>query len=44
MNRGPDDATVATRFEWVRKRVAFYGSTPAYYPVLAVHGLEDLGQ
>ncbi len=33
----------ATRFEWVRKRVAFYGSTPAYYPVLAVHGLEDLG-
>src|SRR3954464_15630612 len=40
---GPDDATVATRFEWVRRRVAFYGSTPAYYPVLAVHGLEDLG-
>ena len=31
------------RFEWVRQRVAFYGSTPAYYPVLAVHGLEDLG-
>jgi len=27
----------------VRQRVAFYGSTPAYYPVLAVHGLEDLG-
>ena len=40
---GPDDETVAKRFEWVRKRVAFYGSTPAYYPVLAVHGLEDLG-
>jgi probable F420-dependent oxidoreductase len=40
---GPDDATVAERFEWVRRRVAFYGSTPAYYPVLAVHGLEDLG-
>ena len=34
---------VAKRFEWVRQRVAFYGSTPAYYPVLAVHGLEDLG-
>ena len=30
-------------FEWVRQRVAFYGSTPAYYPVLALHGLEDLG-
>ena len=40
---GPDDATVAERLEWVRRRVAFYGSTPAYYPVLAVHGLEDLG-
>ena len=41
---GPDDAAVAQRFEWVRQRVAFYGSTPAYYPVLAVHGLEDLGR
>jgi probable F420-dependent oxidoreductase len=40
---GPDDKSVAERFEWVRKRVAFYGSTPAYYPVFAAHGLEDLG-
>jgi probable F420-dependent oxidoreductase len=40
---GPDDESVAKRFEWVRTRVAFYGSTPAYYPVFAVHGLEDLG-
>jgi probable F420-dependent oxidoreductase len=40
---GPDDASVARRFGWVRQRVAFYGSTPAYYPVFAVHGLEDLG-
>jgi probable F420-dependent oxidoreductase len=40
---GPDEATVARMFEWVRQRVAFYGSTPAYYPVLAMHGLEDLG-
>ena len=40
---GPDDESVARRFEWVRRRVAFYGSTPAYYPVFAVHGLEDLG-
>ena len=40
---GPDDEAVARRFEWVRQRVAFYGSTPAYYPVLAVHGLEELG-
>jgi probable F420-dependent oxidoreductase len=40
---GPDDATVADMFEWVRERVAFYGSTQAYWPVLALHGLEDLG-
>jgi probable F420-dependent oxidoreductase len=40
---GPDDATVARMFEWVRTRVAFYGSTPAYFPVFALHGLEDLG-
>lgn len=40
---GPDDESVAKRFEWVRTRVAFYGSTPAYYPVFAAHGLEDLG-
>jgi probable F420-dependent oxidoreductase len=40
---GPDDASVAARFDWVRQRVAFYGSTPAYYGVFAVHGLEDLG-
>src|SRR5262249_60664578 len=32
---GPHDQSVARRFEWVRQRVAFYGSTPAHYPVLA---------
>ena len=40
---GPDDATVAEMAEWVRYRIAFSASTPAYYPVLAAHGLEDLG-
>jgi probable F420-dependent oxidoreductase len=40
---GPDDATVARMFEWVRERIAFYGSTQAYWPVFAVHGIEDLG-
>ena len=39
---GPDDATVAKRFEWVRQRVAFYGSTPAYLPVLEVEGWADI--
>ena len=40
---GRDDEAVRQRFEWVRSRVAFYGSTQAYWPVLATHGLEDLG-
>jgi len=40
---GATDAAVAKAREWVRGRVGFYGSTPAYYPVLAVHGLQDLG-
>src|SRR5262245_4195601 len=41
---GPDEAAVAKMVEWVRYRVAFYASTPAYWPVLEVHGLQDLGQ
>jgi len=41
---GPDEAAVATLFEWVRTRVAFYGSTPAYWPVLELHGLGELGR
>ena len=40
---GSDAAAVARAFEWVRYRVAFYASTPAYWPVLALHGLEELG-
>ncbi len=41
---GPDAAAVAKVVEWVRYRVAFYASTPAYWPVLAVHGLDELGR
>ncbi|MBL24984.1 MAG: LLM class F420-dependent oxidoreductase [Rhodospirillaceae bacterium] len=41
---GPDEETVAKNLEWVRYRVAFYGSTPNYFPVWEVHGLEDLGK
>jgi len=41
---GPDEAAVARMFEWVRTRVGFYGSTPAYWPVLEIHGLGDLGR
>ena len=40
---GPDASTVAERIEWVRQRVAIYGSTRTYTPILALHGLEELG-
>ena len=41
---GKDDEAVSKLFEWVRYRVAFYGSTPAYWPVFEAHGLGDLGR
>jgi probable F420-dependent oxidoreductase len=40
---GPDRETVAQGMEWAHKRIAFYGSTRAYAPILALHGLEELG-
>ncbi len=41
---GRDEASVAKMAEWVRYRVAFYASTPAYWPVLEVHGLREIGE
>ena len=41
---GADAEAVARMVEWVRYRVAFYASTPAYWPVLEVHGLQELGR
>ena len=41
---GKDDEAVQKLFDWVRYRVAFYGSTPAYWPVFEEHGLGDLGR
>ena len=40
---GQDDETVGKRFEWVRMRIGFYGSTPSYWPVFEQHDLKDLG-
>lgn len=40
---GPDEAAVAQAMEAVRRRVGFYGSARSYLPILALHGLEDLG-
>lgn len=41
---GEDDEAVDKMYEWVRQRIGFYGSTPSYWPVFEVHGLEDLGR
>jgi probable F420-dependent oxidoreductase len=41
---GPDEAAVAEMVEYTRGRIAFYGSTPGYWPVLERHGLGDLGR
>lgn len=40
---GATDEEVERATEWIRTRVGFYGSTKAYWPVFAEHGLEDLG-
>lgn len=40
---GRDDAEIGSRLPAVRKQLAFYGSTPAYRPVLDHHGWGDLG-
>ena len=40
---GPDQQTLANGIESVRKRVAFYGSTRSYLPILSLHGLDELG-
>ncbi|HET6308297.1 MAG TPA: TIGR03617 family F420-dependent LLM class oxidoreductase [Rhodopila sp.] len=40
---GPDDAAVAAEMDKARRRIGFYASTRTYLPILALHGLEDLG-
>jgi probable F420-dependent oxidoreductase len=41
---GRDEVETARMVEVARRRVAFYGSTPGYWPVLEAHGLGDLGR
>ncbi len=41
---GADDAALARAMDAVRERIAFYGSTRTYLPILALHGQEALGQ
>ncbi len=40
---GPDEAAVRQAMDRVRKRIAFYGSTRTYLPILALHGLDEIG-
>jgi Luciferase-like monooxygenase len=40
---GADDAAVVDSMNAIRATIAFYGSTPAYHPVLELHGWRDLG-
>ncbi|MGD8606681.1 MAG: TIGR03617 family F420-dependent LLM class oxidoreductase [Myxococcales bacterium] len=39
---GADEEALMKGREWVRYRVAFYGSTPSYLPVMSLHGWDDL--
>jgi probable F420-dependent oxidoreductase len=39
---GPDEAGLAAAAKAVKTQLAFYGSTPAYRPVLELHGWGDL--
>jgi probable F420-dependent oxidoreductase len=40
---GPDEQAVAEAIDQIRRRIAFYGSTRTYLPILSLHGLDDLG-
>jgi probable F420-dependent oxidoreductase len=40
---GPDEASLVPAIAKIRRRIAFYGSTRTYMPILALHGLQDLG-
>jgi probable F420-dependent oxidoreductase len=41
---GKTDEEVAKLADFYRSRIAFYGSTPAYWPVFEQHGLLELGE
>jgi probable F420-dependent oxidoreductase len=40
---GANADEVRKRMDWVRYRIAFYGSTRTYRPVFTAHGWDDLG-
>jgi probable F420-dependent oxidoreductase len=40
---GPTEEEMGQAIHAVKEQIAFYGSTPAYHPVLELHGWGDLG-
>jgi probable F420-dependent oxidoreductase len=40
---GENQAAVAKKVDWLRYRIAFYGSTRSYHHVFALHGWQELG-
>ncbi|MCH7479615.1 MAG: TIGR03617 family F420-dependent LLM class oxidoreductase, partial [SAR324 cluster bacterium] len=40
---GPDQQTIESRKEAVKRQIAFYFSTRTYFPVLEVHGFQEVG-
>ena len=42
-NTGRSEDDVNLKRKWARERIAFYSSTPAYWPVLESEGIEELG-
>ena len=41
---GPDQQAIEAKKEEVKRRLAFYFSTRTYFPVLEVHGFQEVGQ
>ena len=39
---GKDEEEVQKQLDWIRYRIAFYGSTRTYSPVMTLHGWDDL--
>ncbi len=41
---GPNQASLSAKKAEVRRRIAFYSSTRTYFPILEIHGFEEVGQ
>ena len=42
-NTGKSEDDVHVKRNWAKERIAFYASTPAYWPVLKAEGIEEIG-